>query len=514
MNRLDPSRRTRQSHPSLFDRFSYEIRATREGVRVVPLDVPRDPQRTAARAVINPALFKERGKTLRITFVGVQSYGQLDETSMQRMGFECYAVLGQADLMVTHLHTHAHDLLFDIKYTIPVSDPRSVDDSAADRFPFFQVKRFHKVLGIEVTDKHMRAFAEQSPAPRDVTNILAIGEDWADESVSDEERARYQEAGWILGVTPRQPGEINAVMTIYVNHPGEGAEPLRRFQDAILPMLKRNTAITSIFEGVGHLLWIHYLLRITCPVDQLFDLIQEVHDLAIQARLIVSSETSVIVKKWSSLDISKCLLTEDLSQGDAQFRASHVLRRLTGTWRQQFLEMTVEQQVDIICAARTLRTSLAPLASREWLHSKLDDIEQQIIQGLVRDDISVLANPHNVVQGRVEQVLRAICTATMSVEVLAEVRQAVGIASRKDSARLTYGEWLRIAAEGITRGVLDVAMAGLLEGLYESTPDVRNAIKHDEWDRLTLSAYIDAMQAYCSFLEVWDAQADDANCTE
>lgn len=93
----------------------------------------------------------------------------------------------------------------------------------------------------------------------------------------------------------------------------------------MLPKLLENSSITSIYEGTGRKLSIHYLLRVTGSKDNLFAFIQEVHQLAVEARLMIMTSTFVIVKKWASLDLENSLLIPVLPPNEEAYRNDHIV---------------------------------------------------------------------------------------------------------------------------------------------------------------------------------------------
>lgn len=510
-----PRRTTKETKSCLKTVNVYSLDTTPAGTEISPFGFP-PPGRPSARAVINPALFSLYGKTMRVTFVGVNQYGTLSESAFANQGFECYSVLGHNDVMVTHLDQSASAMFIDMSSVIPWRLPTGqsmnpqmpIEDGDVKGFPFFEVTTFHKVLGKKVDATARRTFSASVPTADELSQILALGKDWYDPNVADDDRVKFRERKWLLGNTSMMPGEINAVMTIYLDNPDEILRPLQDFEDRILPKLVENSAITSIYEGTGHRIQIHFLLRITSSVESLFSLIQDVHALAAQARLIIKTNTYVIVKKWSDLALEKNLLLAELSPSDEQYRASHIMPKLSPEDKKQLVNLPIEHQLTLIGNYRELEANISTVADRSWLKPYLKSIHKELLVGLLTQDFAGMRRPHDMLQSRVESLLRTRIDEHVPQQVFEAIENRLGIRGNKQQSDLTYTERIKVAIQASKEGLVEPSMLDDLNDLFEKTVQVRNAIVHDDWGKITIQAYVRAISVYCRFLLQWDVTED------
>jgi hypothetical protein len=456
--------------------------------------------------VINPYLFKEYAKRMLVTFINVANYGGLKDEDVQRQGFECYSVLGHYDMMVSHLHQDPNDLFFGIREMMSWNAPSQrieqtqIADGDDSMYQYFEVFNYHKVLGVQVMPAHKAAFRDGPPTSEELAQILALGRNWNDENFTDDTREMLLDRKWIIGSTTREPGNIDAVMTIYLDHPEELRIAIQKFEDYVLPSLLANSSITSIYEGTGRKLSVHYLLRITGSKDNLFAFIQEVHRLAAEARLMIMTNTFVIVKKWSRLDMEKTFLIIVLPSHEEAYRNHHILDKLTVEEKVKFIQMDRDYQLTFIDTYRYFESKLHQLVQHLPLNQQLPDILRDLVIGLFGENFSILRHPHDELQGHVEAYIREHVGGLISSARYDEIRERAGVQKGKSKDRLTYAEWLLIAIYCAENGLLDSNMLVDLQSLKDDTVHVRNAIKHDEWSRLSIKIYVAALKAYIGFL--------------
>lgn len=237
-----------------------------------------------ARAVLNPALFEYLGKKLRVAFLQVEGYGSFAPEKFSQRSFELYSVLGDCDIIVTHLDQAAYALFYDVNQSLAwklAGAPGGVPEDALQQFPYFEVTSYHKVLGVAVSASAANSFLLHPPLPEDIEKLIDLGIDWnGANSADDGFRSLARQNGWILGTKTPEPSELDAVMTIHLDHPEEIAMPAQRFERAVLPALIEEPAVTSIFEGAGHRLAAHYILRISATQQELHPFVQNLHRMA------------------------------------------------------------------------------------------------------------------------------------------------------------------------------------------------------------------------------------------
>jgi hypothetical protein len=216
-----PRRSTKDTKSPVGHVHVYDLKTAAAGTEIIPVNIRPQEQTITTRAILNPVLFSIYGKIMRVAFVGVEAYGNLNEESVSKQGFECYSVLGHSDMMITHLHQSAYTMIVDISESILWKLPTGLrmspqamqDNSTFAKFPYFEVTTFHKVLGVKVADKDYNAFNELVPSGEELDHIIALGRDWNDEKVNKGARDKFIERNWVLGTTTIEPGEIDAIMT-------------------------------------------------------------------------------------------------------------------------------------------------------------------------------------------------------------------------------------------------------------------------------------------------------------
>src|SRR4051794_22758870 len=160
------------------------------------------------RGVLNPALFAFLGKQLRVTFLGVEGYGNFSADAFASKAFELYSVLGHHDIMVTHLHHGASALLYDVNESLAwklrtglrAEPPGAVSEHTLQQFPYFEVSSFHKVLGVSVPAEAAAAFFLHPPSPDERNMLLDLGMDWDAATVDSNFRDAARKKGWILDI--------------------------------------------------------------------------------------------------------------------------------------------------------------------------------------------------------------------------------------------------------------------------------------------------------------------------
>ncbi len=66
------------------------------------------------RAVINPAIFEHLGKKMKMAFLSVENFWEV-VNKLKDQDYEVLAILGQHDLLITHLHAERYDMIYDIR---------------------------------------------------------------------------------------------------------------------------------------------------------------------------------------------------------------------------------------------------------------------------------------------------------------------------------------------------------------------------------------------------------------
>jgi predicted amidohydrolase len=511
---IPPKKSTSHTRDALENVHHHKIYTSLDGIEIYPF-VPKPPARMS-RAIINPAIFQHFNKIMRVAFIGVEAYGTLNNDDISKPGFECYSILGHGDMMITHLHQNSGAMLFDITNTIPgfkSSTGGSFDGAPIGgwedtaRFPFFEVTAFHKVLGVKVTEQNQHAFDRKPLDPQELRDLLVISKNWNDEIVSEKTKKEFFENGWILGQTTEEPGDIDAVMTIYLNDPDNVDRALRDFENRILPKLIEKTHITSLYEGTGRRISTHYFLRIKCSREQLFSFISDVHSIAALDKFSIKTSTFVIVKKWSSLDLEKNL-SHNISPEVDKYIKGDLAPFLEESDREQLNSLDEEELRKIVDEHKNLGISFRILEKRKSFSSvdKIKRMNQAMTIGLAKQDVRLLSVAHDELQGRVEEILRDLTNAVVTPDYFEQVRDITNIPKGKILiGKLTYAELLKLAMQCVKDGLLDSRLLEPLQNLFAKTKDVRNQVKHSDFAELTMDAMLQALNQYCAFLVKWDS---------
>ena len=297
-----------------------------------------------------------------------------------------------------------------------------------------------------------------------------------------------------------QPGEISAVMAIALDYAGskDVSEPLTAFEDVVVPLLVAKSSITSIYGGVGHRLAIHYVLRITASLEGLFALINEVHAFAHDARPLITTSTYVVINKLANLNLQRTFLIPTLPPEEDQYRQTHILPYVDADARVRFVAMAQEAQVAIFKYHRKLGV-LHELADQDLLPEGWDEFQRKPIKGLVGADFELLSIPHNILSGRVEDILKELIKRKVADATLESWRGALLIRSGKGKAAVSFTERIKVVAKAATEQLISAALIAHVDRLGTTTL-VRNAIAHREFERITIDALVDALIAYGSFI--------------
>jgi hypothetical protein len=507
-----PKKSQINTKPPLGKRFHYDIDqsgASGSGIRLIPVDFSQV-EKARLIGVINPAIFDHYGKKMRISFLSVQEYASLIEKA-KGVSFEILAVLGHHDIMITHLHEARYDMFYDVNQIVswrPVtalefdySTSRRKGEFARQPFPYFRVDTYHKVLGVPVGES--LASAVDIPDEEELREIFLLGENWEDETVSDATRDKFLARRWILGKTSRRPGVISGVMAISLDYAGiDVSEPLALFDYHVLPKIVHNNEVTSVYGGTGIKIGIQYLVRMTTSTDKLFELIEEIHKLAAEARVLISTTTYVVVKKLASLSLRGSFLLVSLPPNDIFYRDQHILPHLSERMRDEFKALSEGQQRRIISYFRATFNVLKILQTPLALEDKMPNLKGKLAMGLLKEDFEELREIHDILQSRVERTLRSIINEVVSEATLDGWQSGLNIPRGKTRDKLTYAEQIKVVLEAIRAGKLDEPDRRYVEELIATT-DVRNWVKHSDWDRLTMTVFCAALTRYGEFLARW-----------
>lgn len=508
-NHLEPRRKTSIRSPSAIHPIRRYEAQRKNGHFAFEATSDIRSERKTERAVLNPSLFAHLDKTMRVVFADVQAYGTLREETIRKHGFECYSVLGQCDLIISHLTKTASDLVFDTAQCLPIllrdtsilSPEKAADNKVVEEFPIFEVRRFHKILGVPVRDTDYDAFDNHSPSEQDVDNLIALGEDWSTPSVSGAVKDRYRERRWILDTTSVRPGTIDAIITIGVGTLHRNVNAVDIFDDSILQTLIDDDRITSVYGGSGPRVNAHYVLRIHCDVRELFEFIDHLHERTVKSRLLLTTRTFVIVRKWSDLSLADRLKEAVLTAKEREFLNRRILPAIELEDRKEFLKQPAEVLKRMIANVRRMIEFYGGDANHTPI-IKERKLEKAFIRGIATEKIGDLAGPHDSLQREVESIIVGLVQKLTDAdweEVMLQGRVRKGSVRSK----LAYSERIRAALIAVEKKRISAGWFEPLKGLEAKTIAIRNLISHPdngEVDQVSVGQVLDAVEEYCKFL--------------
>ena len=263
---------------------------------------------------------------------------------------------------------------------------------------------------------------------------------------------------------------------------------------------------TSVYSGSGRNIEAHFVLRLTADPMSLFSLINEIYDLSLEARVLISTMTYVVIEKLSHLSLrDACLLT--VVQGSTKiYRNNHFLPFLVSDQNRKRAKYPPEDaQVILLRYFKQLETAIDSLGDAKWLEMFKDNIRQKFATGLLLNDFVTLRDPHDILQGRVEDTLLKITSEKISEEDLESWRTDLNIKPGKTIRRMTMYERIALINRAVQRGTIAPEMAEDAN-LPERTVSVRNDLTHNRREELNNDRYVEAIAIYCKFLSTWDKE--------
>ncbi len=568
LEHLSPPKKTplKQRVYPLTRRYLYDLESISGGARFHEVISPDEGIRK--RGVINPGIFSAvLRKKMRLAFLNVPQYAEVGK-SVEGKDYEVLAILGKEDLMVTHLADDRYDMIFDVTQAInwiginnDTITMQNLHELNVDNFPHFRVDTYYKVLGVPVDEEARRAFGQRDkvfPNFTDIEKIFKLGERWDHSDVNDDERKRFLANRWILNITETPPGNINAVMTISLQHArGEiKAHLQQKFEEKVVPELLEESQVTSLYRGNSTGLGVDYVLRLSIDLTNgfsgLYDLIERVHDLSLAERLKSDTTTYIVVKKLAQLSLSKSIQVTNLPR-DKTYRDTRIIPHLPGEERVRLTYQSEKEQLEFIDLFRPVDESVERID-----HLGLEPVEKnlfrrKLVEGLFNKNFDSLREVHDYLQAKVEKLLSNFIRDFIVEDDFKQLKVKENIQSQRNKTQLNYGEKVRVVARHIEDAGQDpiflnaflnsfvneedFAQVKDLEGIppqkskaqlsdpervkvvaryievtwflssvkdLNSTNKVRNAFVHsDAEQRIPIEEFTAAMVYYCNFIHAW-----------
>jgi hypothetical protein len=293
-------------------------------------------------------------------------------------------------------------------------------------------------------------------------------------------------------------------MTIFLDYAaGDMTQLFADFEDRVLPVIVNMSAVTSAYRGRAQNLSIHYVLRITADTNSLFSLIEEIHRLASDARVIITTNTYIVARKISNLSLQHAVLLPELPSAENHYRNTQILPVLSAEERVRVVYLPVDEQMAFVEKFRLIEGALTQLSDQPWLQGRLSETKKQLARGLLYTDFGELREVHNLLQSRVEKLLDEFIRKQVADEEFEKLRETLKIPSGKKKSTLTYSERIRLASRTVEEQHLRPGLIAGIRSLVQ-TIQVRNALAHGDESRLTLETYIDTLLNYSKFLLEWD----------
>jgi hypothetical protein len=250
---------------------------------------------------------------------------------------------------------------------------------------------------------------------------------------------------------------------------------------------------------------VHYVLRIRAPQDRLFAFIQEVHQLAERAGLVVGTTTYVIVAKWSRLSIREALMLPRLHPDKERFREHRIVPRIDSETRALLINWPADKQVDLRGIVESILYAWDRIVPWSFPRSR-QDIESELLAGMIGENLAMLGDICVVCLGGVEDWAARIIREKLDVPEFERVKQVSGVASQKDAGQLTLTEKFKVVAVLWKEGSVVPSEAPLLGILDDELSRVRNAVMHREFSRVGRQSIMETVLRCSEFL-AWLSQA-------
>jgi len=496
--------------------YFYTLQTTPEGRRLVPATgIHKTPESGLVRGIINPRLFDFFGKKLRMAFLNVHNRLSFEEETSDR-DFETLSVMGQFDLVVTHLNESLYEMIFEITEFIPFRPQvvrrfvEQVDDTVISSFPFFEIDTYHKILGVPVTDHDRSVFGDpEKPVPsvEELTEILKLAKNWDDSSIDNSKRDRFLQRRWLLDTTTTHVHAVSSIVTISLDHAGpEVTNLLASFDTNVVPVIVENPLVSSVYGGRGQNLSMHYIVRVDSELESLMALVSEIQGAASKARLLITTSTHIVVRKLSSLSLEKVILTPRLPTQEIQYRNKYIIPNLSKEDRTRVIYLSEAEQRILIHQHRKAFQALEQIAELSWFRERSDEVEKKMATGLLHKDFFLLREVHDFLQVRVEVVLKDFLEKKLTVQQFESLKAEVGIPLAKRKDHLTLREKISLGTHLIEETTADAELSDAVRNLAVTLP-LRNAFAHADWGKITVEMFVDAVPFYSSFLSSFSRRA-------
>ncbi len=522
-----PKKTSRQLSYPLGRRFVYDLEVMPEGVQLRMTPVTDNVIRK--HAVINPAIIDLLGKKMRIAFLKVPNYAEIERNVIGKE-YEVLAVMGNEDLMVTHLAADSYDMLFDVTQTINwigikgnTVTPQDLDNVDEDNFPYFRVDTYYKVMGLPVSENDQAIFGSRDkplPTFAEIASIFKLSERWEDPDVTDGERTRFLKNRWILDINETSSGGIEAVMTFRLQYSQRDNKSslLAKFDKIVVPELIKTSQVKSLYRGTSTGLDIDYIARLIGDFDSVSNLQDQLHKLAMNSRIIIDIKTLIVRKKLSSLSLPRAVLVTNLSR-DKHYRDRRIMPYLSNDDRVRMAYQSEKEQLEFIDLFRPVDDSLERIEDLSLEEDEKKVMRRKLVSGLFNYNFDDLMEIHHLLQIRVERILMNFIKDNIDETNFSKLKAKENIQTQKLKSQLSYSDRIKIVTRyiedtstsedtstGEDTGKSEVRWSSVLSSVtaLSETIKVRNALAHYDTERISLAEFTATIVNYCNFLYDWN----------
>jgi hypothetical protein len=212
-----------------------------------------------------------------------------------------------------------------------------------------------------------------------------------------------------------------------------------------------------------------------------------------------------MVQKLSNLSLEKAVLVPVLPSDETNYRNSHIYPRLSPDEKIRAVYLDEGEQRPFINQYRRIQEAISSLGEQENLIGNVAEFERKLATGLLNKDFTVLKEPHDVLQIKVENLLRDFINKKVNEDQLDGWKGPLNILPGKKKNSLSYTERIKLVIRVGEETGMQPALLESVKHLMGSI-QMRNAFAHSNWEKLSLEEYIIVLPIYCDFLSKWTSK--------
>lgn len=288
------------------------------------------------RAAINPDLFRELGKKLRIYYLKCKSYSEATASLPKTQVYAC-GVLGNVDIIVRNINDESGKLK---EYDFHDLAPYFTDEF----WSYFSVDRFIKFDG-HMVKSGSNAIAI-TPNDQDLEKIVKLAEG---QLIDKSDYDRFLSNKWIVGSTLEceDLSKVKAIINISLPELLPTGDVLVRFDKNILSRFYTDKKISGIYEGVLKGGQANFVLEVCCNVNDLFHIVTELHDIATSNDIRINTGTYLLSNTYAS-NLYSSLLIPTVPYKVGNIISMHIYKDMGHEFCSRLRMLPLDQQEDIV----------------------------------------------------------------------------------------------------------------------------------------------------------------------